>query len=85
MTEPTTDPDLEALARRAEEVYARRIAGTTRPDQEHHFVAIDVTSEDFEIDPDDYTAINRLESRQPAAEIYLCRVGLEPAYEFGRG
>ena len=83
MAEPITDYDSEAVVRRGEEVYARRVAGTTRPGQEHQYVAIDVESEDFEIDPLGSAAVKRLECRQPNAVIFLCRVGMEPAYEFG--
>jgi hypothetical protein len=85
VTEPITDGQLDLIARRAEGVYARRIAGTTRPDQQYHFVAIDVNSEDFEIHPNDLEAMLRLEARHPDAEVYLCRVGPQPAYEFGGG
>ena len=70
-------------ADRGLEVYARRVAGTIRPDQENHFVAIDVNSEDFEIARKDIDAMLRLEARRPDAEVYLCRVGPEPAYKMG--
>lgn len=85
MSAPTTHLDLDEIARLAEDIYARRVAGVPSPDQENHFVAIDVRSEDFEIDADELTAMSRLEERHPDAEMYLCRVGPQPAYSFGGG
>ncbi len=83
MSAPTTARDLDQIARLGEAIYARRVAGVPRPDQSDHFVAIDVRSEDFEIDGDDFTAMRRLEERHPDAEVWLCRVGPNPAYQMG--
>ena len=42
-----------------------------RPEDDGKFVAIDVGTGDFEIDDDDYTAVVRLRTRSPRAEIWL--------------
>jgi clan AA aspartic protease len=66
---------LHEVARLGDEAYNRLIKPTFRPEDEGKSVAIDVDSDEFEIDPDDYTAIMRLRARKPDAEIYLSRVG----------
>jgi hypothetical protein len=85
MSASTTDRDLDQIARLGEDIYARRVAGVPTAEQDNHFVAIDVRSEDFEIHPNDIDAMLRLEARHPDAEVYLCRVGPQPAYSFGGG
>jgi hypothetical protein len=48
---------------------------TLRPEDDGKFVAIDVTTGEFEIDGDDYTAVMRLRSRKPEADMWLMRAG----------
>ena len=70
----------EELARLGDEAYNRRVRPTLRPEDENKFVAIDVVTGEFEIDPDDYSAVMRLHERIPEADIWLCRVGRPTAY-----
>ena len=42
-----------------------------RPENYGKFVAIDVETGDHEINEDDYTAVTRLRSRKPAADVWL--------------
>ncbi len=67
------------------EVYERRVRPTVRPEDEHKFVAIDVDSEEFEIDANDYLAITRLLARVPKADAWLGRIGHPTAYKMRRG
>jgi hypothetical protein len=46
-------------------------------------VAIDVSSEDFEIDSNDFVATERLRNRHPNARMWLARIGRKAAYRFG--
>ena len=69
---------LDEVARLGAEVYDRKVRPTLRAEDDFKFVAIDVESEEFEIDPDVYTAVMRLLARLPEADIWLERVG-QPA------
>ena len=43
------------------------------------FIAVDVDTGDFEIDPDDYTAVMRMRKRRPGGELFLARAGFPTA------
>jgi hypothetical protein len=64
-------------------IYDRVVKPALGPDDQGKFVAIDVESSDFEIDQDDYSAIMRLRSRRPDADIWLMRAGYRAAYQIG--
>lgn len=78
-SEPRRSP--EELARLGGEVFGRRVRPTLRPEDDGKFIAIDVASEDFEINEDDYAAVARLRARHPAAEVWLERAGQPTAYQ----
>ena len=65
----------EEVAQRGNEICDRLIKPIAEPGQLEQFVAIDVLSEDFEIDPDDAEATERLIARRPDALIWARRVG----------
>ena len=72
---------LDEVARLGDEAYERRVKPMLRPEDDNKFFAIDVDSDDYEIDEDDYTAVMRLFERRPDAEIWLGRVGQPTAYK----
>ncbi len=72
--------ELDALG---QAIYDRVVKPALGPDDQGKFVAIDVESSDFEIDQDDYSAIMRLRSRRPDADIWLMRAGYRAAYQIG--
>lgn len=74
----------EELARVGAEAFDRRVRPMLRPEDDGKFVAIDVGTGDFELDDDDYTAVVRLRTRSPRAEIWLGRVGAPAAYRIRR-
>jgi hypothetical protein len=74
---------LEEFGRRGPEIYDRVVRPALRPEDNGKFVAIDIESEDYEMDPDDRTAVERLLSRRPDAQSWLARVGQPAAYRFG--
>ncbi len=74
----------EELARLGAEAFDRRVRPILRPEDDGKFVAIDVGTGEFEIDDDDYTAVVRLRTRSPRAEIWLGRAGAPAAYRMGR-
>jgi hypothetical protein len=79
--QPRYSPD--EFARRGQEIYDRTVGPHAKPEDDGHFVAIDIESGEFEIDEDDYDATERLLSRKPDAQIWMMRVGQEAAYQIG--
>ena len=75
---------LDEIARLGEKVFDQQLKPTFRPQDDGKFVAIDVDAGDFEIDEDDYTAVMRLRSRKPDAEVWLSRVGYPTTCRVGR-
>ncbi len=73
----------EEFSRRGQEIYDRVIRPSLRPDDEDKFVAIDIESDSYEIDSNDYAAVDRLLKRLPDAQIWLMRVGHRVAHRFG--
>ena len=73
----------EEFARRGREIYERDIRPRVEAAHSGEYVAIDIETGAYELDPDDYTATERLLIRQPDAQIWLLRVGLPAAYRLG--
>jgi hypothetical protein len=73
-------PSPEELARAGNDILDRLVRPTLSPHDDGKFVAIDIDSAAFEIDPDDFAAVTRLRQRLPAAEVWLGRVGDLAAY-----
>lgn len=73
----------EEFARRGEEIYDRVIRPSLRPEDEDKFVALDIESASYEMDRNDYAAVDRLLKRLPDAQIWLMRVGQKAAYRLG--
>lgn len=82
---PTTKPQrsLDELARLGEDIFDRQVRPVLRPEDDGKFVAVDVETGNYEIDEDDYSVIVRLQSRNPAAHIWLMRAGCPAAYRTG--
>ena len=81
----TTKHSLSELADLGADIFDRQIRSSLRPEDDGKFVAIDVTTGEYEIDEDDYTAVMRLRSRQSEADIWLMRAGSPAAYKMGAG
>jgi len=75
----------EELARSGAEAFDRTVRSVLRPEDDGKFVAIDVDSGEYEIDPDDYAAVTRLRARVPAADVWLARAGSPATCRIGRG
>jgi hypothetical protein len=74
----------DELARLGSELFNRAVKPALRPEDDGKYVAIDVVHGEYEIDADDYTAVMRLRSRRPDAEIWLERAGFPAAYKMRR-
>lgn len=81
--EPHRSP--EEIARLGTQVFDQHVRPSLRPEDDGKFVAIDIATGDYELDEDDYTAITRLRSRRPQAEVWLERVGEPAAYRIRNG
>ena len=80
---PTTKRSLDELAGLGGAIFDRQVRPALRPEDDGKFVAIDVETGEYEIDDDDYTAVMRLRSRLPAADIWLMRAGYPTTYKMG--
>ena len=82
----TTKPNrsLDECAHLGPEAFDRWVRPLLRPEDDGKFVAIDIDTGDHEIDEDDYTAVMRLRTRNPEAEIWLEKAGQPTAYKFRR-
>lgn len=76
-----TKRSLSELSDLGADLFDRNVRPTLRPEDDGKFVAIDVESGDYEIDEDDYTAVMRLRSRRPEADIWLMCAGCPTAYK----
>ncbi len=70
------------VARLGKEIFGRVVRPALRPEDDGRFVVLDVLSEDYEIDDDDYTASKRLRARRPDGEFWLMMAGYPTAYRF---
>ncbi len=73
----------EEFARRGDEIYERVVRSRSGVDDLGKFVAIDIETDDFEVDADELVASDRLLARSPDAEVWLTRIGSRYAYRFG--
>lgn len=80
---PATKHTLDELNKLGDDIYCRQVKPSLKPEDHGKFVAIDVDSDEFELDDDDYAAISRLRSRKPDADMWLMRAGYRAAYRIG--
>jgi hypothetical protein len=76
---------LDELASLGGDIFDRQVRPALQPADDGKFVAIDVETGDYEIYEDDYTAVARLRSRIPTADVWLMRAGFPAAYRMGLG
>jgi hypothetical protein len=77
---PNTTISPDELADLGASIFDQQIRPALRPEDHGKFVAIDVTTGEYEIDEDDYSAVMRLRSRKPTAEMWLMRAGFPATY-----
>jgi hypothetical protein len=75
----------EELARLGADVFDRRVRPALNLEDDGKFVAVDVRTGEYEVDPDDYTAVTRLRARVPTADVWLARVGSPTTCRIGSG
>ena len=77
-----TDYPSGTVSTRGEAAY-QKLQSKVEPRHNGKFLAIDIETEDYEIDTQGTAAINRLLSKHPNAVIYLVRIGHQTAYQLG--
>ncbi|MCI0700424.1 MAG: hypothetical protein L0241_05025 [Planctomycetia bacterium] len=83
MTTPTTPKrSPEEIAKLGQEIFERVVRPTLKP-EEGKYVAIDIATEEYEVDDSDYAAVMKIHGRNPGAEVWLMRVGYPAAYKLG--
>jgi hypothetical protein len=83
MTPAAPKRSREEVAKLGQEIFERRVKPNLTLEDDGKYVAIDIASEEYEIDADDYTAVMRLHGRKPGAEVWLMRAGYPAAYRTG--
>ena len=73
----------EEFARRGRALYDKLIRRTYERTHDGQFVAIDIETGEFEIDPKDLDAIHRLYERLPNAQPYSTCIGSRTLRRFG--
>lgn len=73
----------EEVARRAKDLYERRIREEVEPEHEGRFLAVDVESGDYEVAEEALRATVGLRERKPGAVLYLMRIGRPAAFRLG--
>lgn len=73
----------EEFARRGDIAYENAVRPKLQPDDDGRFVAVDIATNEFEIDSDELAACDRLRARIPDAQVWMVRVGSRYVHRFG--
>jgi hypothetical protein len=73
----------EEFARRGDELYETQVRPQVEADNHGKIVAIDLETGTFEVDASEIAACDRLEARQPEAQIWIVRIGSRHVRRFG--
>jgi hypothetical protein len=73
----------EEFARRGDEIYERTVLRQLKPGDEGKYVAVDIQTEAYEIDRDEFAASDRLLAKNSSAQTWLKRVGSRYVRCFG--
>jgi hypothetical protein len=73
----------EEFAHRGDEIYESQVRPKVEAGNHGKIVAIDLETEDFEIDASEIAACDRLEARHPDAQIWVVRIGSRYVRRFG--
>ena len=79
---PYSDHTTETIAARGKMIY-QRLRDEVETHHNGKFLAIDVETEDYEIDVNGTIAVARLQAKHPDAAINLLRIGHRAAYRMG--
>ena len=85
MASTTRRIPLGEMSRLGRAVYERKVRPALDPADDGRYVAIDVETEDYEVNPDDFAAVNLLRARHPDPQVWVERVGHEVAFALRAG
>ena len=77
---PNPPDSATTIALRGQSIYDEQIKPLVEPTHKGKFVAIDIDTGEYEIDPRDATACQRLRNRLPSANLFAVRAGHPAAY-----
>ena len=81
---PNSLDSANAIALRGQSIYNEQIKPLVEPTHKGKFVAIDIDTGEYEIDPRDATACQRLRNRLPSANLFAVKAGHPAAYHLSR-
>jgi hypothetical protein len=73
----------EEFAQRGDLIYQTKVRSQVEVGNQGKIVAIDLETGDFEVDSSEIAACDRLEARQPDAQIWIVRIGSRHVRRFG--
>jgi hypothetical protein len=73
----------EEFAQRGDYLYETKIKSQVEAGNDGKIVAIDLETEDFEVDKSEIAACDRLEAHHPDAQIWIVRIGSRHVRRFG--
>ncbi|MCI0700428.1 MAG: hypothetical protein L0241_05045 [Planctomycetia bacterium] len=65
----------EEIAKLGNDIFERRVQPLLKPEDDGKYVAIDIATEEYVIDDNDYAALTRLTDRRRGAQVWIVRVG----------
>jgi len=75
----------QEIESRGESIYEAQIRDRVQATHTGEFVVIDIETGEYEVDPDDLAATQRILARRPEAVLYGLRIGHSAAYQLGAG
>jgi hypothetical protein len=73
------------VVQRGQDLYERTIRARVEPENKGKMLAIDVNSGDYSLADDSLTALDQIKAKNPAASVYILRVGFPTAVKIGAG
>ncbi len=73
----------EEFAQRGDKIYEFQVRSQVEESNHGKIVAIDLETGDFEVDQSEIAACDRLEVRNPDAQIWIIRIGSRHVRRFG--
>jgi hypothetical protein len=83
MTKTSPQSRIHDVAARGKAIFFGTIQPKLGPDWDDQFVAIDIESGEYQIDPDELTAIRRIRHLRPDGTIFVARAGASATHAIG--
>ena len=75
MTPTRSQRNPEEVGRLGQDIFERRVRPHLKPEDDVKYVAIDIATEEYEVDDIDWEAISRLSARHRGGIISVMRIG----------